>query len=113
MKQTLLALALLLATLPAAARETNVTGTQCDIHSDWSVRMHRRAFVFAREDHKPGEVGIGGGKLFVDGSEVKLSEADLARMRQLEEEMTALVPELRHIVVEAVDIAFTALTEVA
>jgi len=113
MKQTALVLALLLATLPAAARETRVQGSHCDIGTDWSVRMHRQAFVFAREDHKPGEVGIGGGRLFVDGHEVKLSEADQARMRQLNQEFTALVPELRHIVVEAIDIAFVALTEVA
>jgi hypothetical protein len=113
MKHTVLALALLLATLPAAARESRVTGTHCDINSDWSVRMHRRAFVFAREDHQPGEVGFGGGRLFVDGKEVKLSSADQARVQQFEQEMTALVPELRHIVLEAVDIAFVTLTEVA
>ena len=105
--------ALLLAAVPAAARESRVNGTHCDIDSEWSVRMHRRAFVFAREDHKPGEVGLGGGRLFIDGKEVKLSEADRGRMRQLEQEMTALVPELRHIVLEAVDIAFVTLTEVA
>jgi hypothetical protein len=113
MKHTVLALSLLLATLPAAARETRINGSHCDIKSDWGVRMHRRAFVFSREDHKPGEVGIGGGRLFVDGKEAKLSAADQARMQQLEQEMTALVPELRHIVLEAVDIAFVTLAEVA
>jgi len=112
MKPALLALALLFASAPAAAH-TNVNGHQCDIGSDWAVRMHRRAFVFSRDEHQPAEIGIGGGRLFVDGKEQKLSEADHARLRQFEREMTDALPVLHDIVVEAVDIAFAALTEVA
>jgi hypothetical protein len=81
--------------------------------SEWTVRMHRRAFIFSKDDHTPAEVGIGGGRLFIDGKEQTLSEADHARLRQFEQEMTATLPVLHEIVVEAVDIAFAALTEVA
>ena len=112
MKPTLLALALLFATAPATAH-LNVNGHQCEAGSDWAVRMHRRAFVFSRDEHQPAEVGIGGGRLFIDGKEARLSEADHARLRQFEQEMTATLPVLHDIVVEAVDIAFAALTEVA
>jgi hypothetical protein len=114
MKPTLLALGLatLFAASPASAH-LNVNGHQCDIGSDWTVRMHRRAFVFSRDEHKPAEIGIGGGRLFIDGKEQPLSEADHARLRQFEQEMTATLPVLHEIVVEAVDIAFAALTEVA
>jgi hypothetical protein len=109
---TALALALALAGAPAFAH-SNINGHKCDVHSDWSVRTHRLAFVFAKEDHQPGEVGIGGGRLFVDGKEQKLSAADHARLSRLEAEMHAMLPQLQKVVVEAVDIAFSALTEVA
>jgi hypothetical protein len=115
MKPSLLAFALALAaaTPMAASAHSNINGHQCDIETDWSVRMHRRAFVFSREDHAPGEIGIGGGRLFIDGKEQKLSAADHARIARIEKEMTDSLPLLHDIVVEAVDIAFFALTEVA
>ena len=118
MKPTLLALALLAASAPYAAPAEAFDTTirhdhKCDIGTDWAVRMHRRAFVFTRDAHTPAEIGIGGGRLFIDGKEAKISEADHARLRQFEQEMTQALPVLRDIVVEAVDIAFFALTEVA
>lgn len=84
----------------------------CDVNSRYSVDTHRRAFVFAH-DGTPGEIGIGGGRLFIDGKEATLTAADHQRLRQMEREMHLLVPEMRKVAVEAVDIAFTALTEVA
>ena len=112
MKPSLLALALLFATAPVAAH-TNVRGHQCDIGTDWNLHMHRRAFVFSREDHDPAEIGIGGGRLFIDGKEMKLTVADHQRLSQIERQMTDSLPVLHDIAVEAVDIAFSALTEVA
>jgi hypothetical protein len=117
MKASLLATALapaalLLASAPAAAY-TRVHGQSCNVHSDWSVSTHRMAFVFTQKDHVPAEVGIGGGRLFIDAREQKLSEADHARLARLESEMHAFVPQLREVVTQAVDIAFTALAEVA
>ena len=114
MKPTLIALSLaaLFAAAPASAH-LNVNGHQCDMGSEWTVRMHRRAFIFSKDDHTPAEVGIGGGRLFIDGKEQKLSEADHARLSRFEQEMTATLPVLHDIVVEAVDIAFAALNEVA
>ena len=105
-------LALALAAPPAFAG-VNVNGHKCDVHSDWSVRTHRLAFVFAKDGHTPGEVGIGGGRLFVDGREQTLSAADHARLSRMEAEMHAMLPQLREVAVQAVDIAFAALTEVA
>ena len=113
MKYSALALALLLACQPVAAKIVVNHDRKCDIGSDWSVRTYRKAFVFARSEHTPAEVGIGGGRLFVDGKEATLSAADQARVARLEQEMTALVPQLHDIVVQAVDIAFDALVEVA
>ncbi|MEO8161062.1 MAG: DUF2884 family protein [Arenimonas sp.] len=108
--------ALLLASPPALARDSgrhqNID-RQCNVHTDWGVSTHRRAFVFTRKEPSPTEVGIGGGRLFIDGREQKLSAADHARLTRLEAEMQALLPQLREVVVQAVDIAFTALAEVA
>ena len=116
MKRAALASALLLASLPLSAQaglHGSINGDKCNVHSDWSVRTHRLAFVFSQDEHKPGEIGIGGGRLFIDGSEQKLSDADHARVARLETEMHALVPQLKQVAIEAVDIAFTALVEVA
>jgi hypothetical protein len=84
----------------------------CEVDSGYSVRPYRNAFLFTRAG-EPREVGIGGGRLFVDGREVAVSAADHARLAGMESEMHALVPEMRQVAVEAVDIAFTALAEVA
>ena len=114
MKSTALVAALILATLPLAAKAGyDVNGHSCDVHTDWSVRPARLAYVFSKEDHSPHEVGIGGGRLFIDGKEQTLSAADHARLRRMQDEMHALEPQLRQVVVEAVDIAFAALTEVS
>jgi hypothetical protein len=82
----------------------------CDVESQYTVRPYKGAYVFARDGR---EVGIGGGRLFVDGREVEVSAADHARLVEMEQEFRALQPEMQQVVSEAVDIAFTALTEVA
>jgi hypothetical protein len=75
MKQTLLALALLLATLAAAARDTNVT-RHAMRHPQRLVGAHAPPSLRIRA-RRP-QAGRGGqlaeGKLFVDGSEVKQAE---------------------------------------
>ena len=108
-----LALALLVAAAPVAAHEHRTTNVGCNVGTDWSVRQYRSAFLFSREDAPRHEVGIGGGRLFVDGKEVRLDVEDARRIAGLEQEMRALSPQLREIGREAVDIAFTALIEVA
>lgn len=113
MKLAALAAALALASLPVVASDRGHHDQGCQVHSDWGVDTYRRAFVFTRKEHQPAELGIGGGRLFIDGREQTLSAADHARLSRLEAEMHALVPQLRQVVVEAVDIAFTALAEVA
>jgi len=114
MKFAALTVALLLASASVQAHpDRHERHTGCDVDSKYSVNTYRRAFLFTHEDGKPGEIGIGGGRLFIDGKEATLSAADHERLRQMEVEMQLLVPEMRKVAVEAVDIAFTALTEVA
>ena len=109
----LLTLALLLAAGQAAGHERDGVHVGCDIGSSWSVQSYRSAWLFTREDGPVRELAIGGGRLFVDGKEMQVSGADHDRIARLEDELRDLSPELRQIAREAVDIAFTALVEVA
>jgi hypothetical protein len=112
MKRLAAALLLSLVAVGAQAHD-NKHDLQCNVDSDYTMKLHGKAFVFTR-DHGPGRhVAIGGGRLFVDGEEMALSTEDRARMRRYEDELTRLVPQMQHVVLEATDIAFTALTEVA
>ncbi len=114
MKAALLPLALLLASGAAQAHSTH-DGARlgCDVRSDYSVRPYRQAFLFSREGSTPTEIGIGGGRLFIDGKEIQLADADHARLRDMDGEMKLLVPQIEKVTTEAIEIAFTALTEVA
>jgi len=114
MKYAALTAALLLASSSGQAHSDRSDRQDgCNIRSDYSVQIYRRAFLFTHDSRTPSEVGIGGGRLFIDGREVTLTDADHLRLRHMEREMHLLVPEMRKVAVEAVDIAFTALTEVA
>ena len=108
-----LAAALLFALAATGAQAHPHHGAQCNIHSDYSMRMHGKAYVFTREDGPARHVAIGGGRLFVDGKEVELTAADRERMRDFEAELNRMVPKAQRVVAEATDIAFSALTEVA
>jgi Protein of unknown function (DUF2884) len=123
MKRSLVAMALLVACGSAVASGGTVVGSKdgntlstrtCDIQSDYSLTTYGSAFVFTRDDGKaPRRLSLGGGKLFVDGQEAALTSADQARVGEFEGELRQLLPEVQHVTLEAIDIAFTALTEVA
>jgi hypothetical protein len=85
----------------------------CDVGSQYAVKPYRGAFLFTRDADRPMELGIGGGRLFIDGREAQLSAGDHRRLLQFEAEGKRVLPQIEQITVEAVDIAFTALTEVA
>lgn len=115
MKRTMLAMALVLACGSAMAKDgSKLSSNSCDVESDYSLTTHGNAFVFTRDDGKaPARMSLGGGKLFIDGKQAELNAADQARMGQFEGELRQLVPEVQQVTIEAIDIAFTALTEVA
>lgn len=114
MKAALLPIALLLASAGAQAHDSRGrVQVGCDIHSDYSISTYRSAFLFQRDEGPARKVGIGGGRLFVDGKEIHLSNADAERIAQFERELRELTPEVQHVSREAVEIAFTALIEVA
>lgn len=109
-----LAAALCLATGNALARDRHVhVHDSCDVHSEYALQMHGKAFVFTRDDGPAQHVAIGGGRLFVDGKEVALDAADRERVQRFEAGLNRLVPQMQAVVVDATDIAFSALEEVA
>ena len=109
--------ALLLLSLAAAGAQAHPHGKdkhlECEIRSDYQMHMHGKAFVFTSRTNDVSHVAIGGGRLFVNGDEVRLSAQDRAQIRRYEAELNRMVPKIQHVVAEATDIAFTALTEVA
>jgi hypothetical protein len=114
MKRLAAAILLSLAALGAQAHpHDDGHHVQCDLHSDYSMSMHGKAFVFTRDEGAARHVAIGGGRLWVDGEEVKLSAADHAELGRFEAELNRMVPRAQKVVVEATEIAFSALIEVA
>jgi hypothetical protein len=108
MKRTFLFAALVLAGNSAFAESE-----RCNIDSDYDVALSPDAITFSRDDGAPRSVVMHDGSLLVDGREAALTDADRERVRQFERDARALVPEVRAITMDAVDIAFTAMTEVA
>jgi len=114
MNRAALTTALLLASGLVQARSQQVeTHIGCNVSSDYAVSVNRSAFLFTRQERKPARIGIGGGRIFIDGKEATLTAADRQRVLEIESEMHELVPEVQQVTTEAVEIAFSALSEIA
>jgi hypothetical protein len=105
--------ALAMFALPALAG-TTLDSDECNLDSDWSLKPADSALAFSREgDAKPGRVELSGGVLRVDGREIALSAADRDRLRAYERTVRELIPEVQEIALDAIEIAFVAVDEVA
>ncbi|HMB57558.1 MAG TPA: DUF2884 family protein [Arenimonas sp.] len=115
MKHSILFAALLLAAGVAQAGDrTHISTHSCNVDSRYSLSTYRSAFVLSRDKGgTPARITIGGGKLFIDGREAELSADDRQRVGQFEGELRQLMPQVQKVTSEAIDIAFTALVEVA
>ena len=109
MRRRLLTVLLALAIAPAVQAKD----LECRMHSDYHLQVRGQAFVFIRDDGPAQRVVLGGGHLYVDGREVALNAADQQRIDNYESELRRLLPEAQQVASQAVDIAFTALIEVA
>lgn len=108
MRRTVLAISLLAATVSAPAW----AGTGCDLRVEANLKVERNAWVFGATAQRP-EVRLAGGRLLIGGRAVSLSAADQQRVADMAREFDGLGPEVRAIAIDAVDIAFAALEEVA
>lgn len=105
------AAALLLACGAAAAKDG--ADTSCNVESDYDFSLSERSVVFTRDSGSPRQLVMRQGRLFVDDRWVALSAADRRRVDEYEREARAIVPLAQEIGVEATEIAFIALGEVA
>jgi len=108
----LLAIALLsLACGSVVAAEGN--NLHCDIDSDYDLTLNERSLILTRATGAPRAIVMRQGRLFIDDAWVTLSAADSRRIADFEKGMRATMPLAQAIGRDAVDIAFTALGEVA
>ncbi len=106
--------AALLCTAALAHAGTDVETDACDLESEWSVAMQPAAVSFASErEGGPAKLTLADGVLTVDGRTVALSADDRTRLRAYEAEVRRLLPEAKAIALDAIEIAFTAVDEVA
>lgn len=106
-------LALIAAISLGLSFSANAESLRCNIESDYSFSQQGRTLVFSR-DAAPGKrILIQDSRLIVDGRDLVLSEQDKKRIGQFESEMHLLVPQVKKVSMEAVDIAFDALVEVS
>lgn len=109
-----LALAAFLSTASAGAfAGGGVDLDHCDLATGWGVSMADDALAFTREDAAPARLSLSDGRLVVDGREVALTTEDRRRLREYEATVRELLPEAKAIALEAIEIAFTAVDEVA
>lgn len=106
-------LALLIAIGMSASFSANAGTLRCDIESDYEFTQQGRTLVFSRNAPAGKRILIQDGRLLVDGRELALSSADRQRVGEFENEMRLLIPQVRQVSTEAVDMAFTALIEVS
>ncbi len=99
--------------LSLAAGASQAGDLSCEVHGDYELRIDGDHIGFVREGGDPVRVEFRDGRLLVDGRPGSLSDADRARIARMLGEIRALAPEVGAIALEAVDIAFSALSEVA
>ncbi|NKJ23217.1 DUF2884 family protein [Dyella sp. SG609] len=112
---TLLGLALALGlamALPAQARTIQVDDDSCGYRTPYDVRVDASGIRFQRDDGKPGDVFMHDGQLRVDDRALAVSAADAARLRQYEDKVRALLPEVAGIARDGVDVGFAAMRTV-
>jgi hypothetical protein len=98
-------------TATAASRED-----ACNLETPWAVELQSDALVFSRKAEDAGTpraVRVADGSLSIDGRDIVLSRDDRRRLQAYESEVRALIPEVKEIALDAINIAFTAVDEVA
>lgn len=114
-KQNFMAISILAASVFLAG-SAGVQASDIDMHvscnasSDYDVSLNGQAFVFEGKHNGSPRVVVGGGKLFLNGKQAALTEADQIRINSFENEMRLLVPESQKVVIDAVNIAYDALS---
>lgn len=107
---TLALAAALMAPLSQAMAEVNIEA-RCEIDSGYDLTVQPKQLKFTRQTGK-SEVIFAQGSIYVDGSQLVLNSADRQRAADFEQGVRALIPDVKAIASDAVEIAFTALNRV-
>jgi len=119
MRQVLLATACLLAFFAGAARaddtdvqSPDISSHQCDLSTPYNVQVDGGGVWLYRHEGAPKEIFFHDGTLSVDRQVQAISDADARRLRTMEDEARALMPQVADIARGSVDVTFDALTGV-
>jgi hypothetical protein len=86
----------------------------CSVDSHYNLNLSKDALEFRQDaDYGSANVRIAGDRLFVNGAEVSLAADDRRRVADIDHGVRALVPQVRAIAIDAMAIAFEAVTRVA
>jgi hypothetical protein len=99
---------------PLVGAHVDIDG-KCDVESRYDVEVDAERIGFSRKSStsEPGaRIEFVAGGIVVDGRPLVLSAADRERARQFRDQVQALVPQVRQIASDGVEIAFTALDRV-
>lgn len=86
---------------------------ECDVESDYDFAITDKSVIFTRSTGTPKAIVMRQGRMFIDDRWVTLSAADSKRVADYEREARAVMPLARQVGLDAADIAFTTLAEVA
>jgi hypothetical protein len=106
-----LAIACLLALAPLAQAAVSVDSGHCQINSDYDLSVDAQRIAF--DNTRGSRIEMADGALWIDGEPAALSAEDVTRVRAFEAQVRRLLPEVRAIGIDAIDVAYTALNEVA
>ncbi|MEO7917690.1 MAG: DUF2884 family protein [Dokdonella sp.] len=103
---------LLFAATPVFAA-VSISTDDCDIHSDYALKIEPDALILTNDDRSPKRVVIAHGTLTVDGKTMDLSAADHERVLGIERGVRDLEPDIKAIARGAIAIALEAVIEVS
>ncbi|MGQ0800747.1 MAG: DUF2884 family protein [Pseudomarimonas sp.] len=87
----------------------------CDVESHYGLRIDADRLGFTRKSSStsgPARIEFVGSSIHVDGQAVTLSAADRERVEQFQSTLRAMLPEVKQIARDSIDIAFAALSTV-
>jgi hypothetical protein len=106
-------LAVLFALSLGAAFTAHAENLKCSFESDYSFSQQGRTLIFSKDSAPGKRIMIQDGRMVIDGKELTLGNEDKARVTEFENETRLLIPQVKEVTSEAIDIAFTALIEVS
>ena len=101
------------ASVPVAAADVGELADTCGASSSYDLDVGARMLRFERAAPAPQRIELGAGRLRVDGLDAAPDDATRARLVEFEQGVRALLPRVKRIAGDGVDLALAALREEA